>query len=654
DGWSFNVLQEEVGAHYAGRALPEAPLQYSELAAGDEPAGDLGWWVERLAGAPDLELPTDRPRPAERTSAGAQTEIALPAELVSGVHEVARRARCTPYMVLLAAYQVLLGRHSGQQDFCVGTPAAGRGTPELERVIGFLSTTMVLRCDLSGDPTFGELLRATRREVLGALAHPDVPFERLVGALAVTRDLSRTPLYQAMFALHTYGDVADPLPGLDAGPFPIGWHSARCDLSLDLREQPDGSLLAYFIHSTDLFDDETALRTAERYRQLLVSIVADPQQPISRLELLPAGERALLAGWHGPEMELPAVSLVDLVLARAGQSPEAVAVVAGTVSVTYRELVVAAGRLAASLAGRGVGRGSLVAVLSARRAEMLVALLGVVMSGAAYVPVDPEYPRARIDYVIEDCGAAVVLTDADLDGVLDGLDGLEGLEGLEGAAVPGVVPGGGPVPGDAAYVLYTSGSTGNPKGVVVPHRALVNFLLAMRELTGSGPGARWLALTSLSFDISGLELYLPLVTGGRVVVADAGTARDGAALAALIRDEGVTHVQATPSSWRLLLTADFPPVTALTGGEALPLKLAAELRGRVARLVNVYGPTETTIWSTAWEVPDHPARITIGTPLANTTVHVLDPHGAPAPIGVPGELLIGGAGSPAATCTAPN
>ncbi|CAG6395522.1 amino acid adenylation domain-containing protein [Streptomyces cocklensis] len=630
DGWSFNVLRDEIATHYAGQPLPELPLQYGDVvAAAGEPA-DPGWWIERLAGAPDLDLPTDRPRPAERSTEGGDVRFELPVETADAIRELARQSRCTPYMVLLTAYQVLLARHSGQSDFCVGTPAAGRGRPELERVVGFLSTTMVLRCDLAGDPSFGDLLRATRRNVLAALAHPDVPFEHLVGALGIERDLSRTPLYQAMFALHTHGSVAEPLPGLAAEPFPLGWHSARCDLSLDLYEQPDGSMVAFLIHSTDLFDHGTARRMADRFVHLLGSVLADPQRPVGQLELLPPQERDLLDAWNNTGVELPAVTLVDLVLDRAAADPDAVAVVAGSVVLTYRELVGVAAALAGDLRERGVGRGALVAVQTSRRAEMVVALLGVAMSGAAYVPVDPEYPAARIAYVVEDCGAALVLTDADLDHVLD--------------AGPGQVPEGRPRPGDTAYVLYTSGSTGNPKGVVVPHRALANFLLAMRTLVGSTPRDRWLALTSLSFDISALELYLPLVTGGRVVVADAATSRDGGTLAGLIRDEGVTHVQATPSGWRVLLTGDFPRVAGLTGGEPLPLRLARELRSRTSRLVNVYGPTETTVWSTAWEVPEHPQRITVGTPIANTSVHVVDPHGAPVPIGVPGELLIGGAG----------
>ncbi|MFG1810664.1 amino acid adenylation domain-containing protein [Streptomyces sp. NPDC049040] len=630
DGWSFNVLRDELAAHYAGLPLPEAPLQYGDLVPATEVPADPAWWIERLAGAPDLDLPTDRPRPAERSTAGGDVRFELSSELADGVRALAKQARCTPYMVLLSAYQVLLSRHSGQQDFCVGTPAAGRGRPELERVIGFLSTTMVLRCDLAGDPSFSDLLRATRRNVLAALAHPEVPFEQLVGALGVERDLSRTPLYQAMFALHTHGSVSEPLPGLDAEPFPLGWHSARCDLSLDLYEQPDGSMVASLIHSTDLFDRGTARAMADRFVHLLGSVVATPEKPVGALELLPPAERALLDSWNGPAAEVPDLTLVGLVIASAEADPDAIAVVAGTAVLTYRQLLGAAAALAEELRGRGIGRGSLVAVRVSRRAQMVVALLGVAMSGAAYVPVDPDYPQARIAYVVRDCGAALVLTDADLDRVL--------------GAGPGPLPASRPEPGDTAYVLYTSGSTGNPKGVVVPHRALTNFLLAMRALVGSTAQDRWLALTSLSFDISALELYLPLVTGGRVVIAEPATARDGATLAGLIRSEGVTHVQATPSGWRVLLTGDFPPVAGLTGGEPLPLRLAHELRPRTSRLINVYGPTETTIWSTAWDVPEHPRHITIGTPIANTTIHVVDPHGAPVPIGVPGELLIGGAG----------
>ncbi|WP_328855760.1 amino acid adenylation domain-containing protein [Microbispora hainanensis] len=628
DGWSLNVLRNEVADHYAGRPLPEAlPPQYGDHVPGLDDSADLDWWVSRLAGAPVLELPADRPRPATRSTAGGEVRFRIPPELAARVAEAARQARCTPYMLLLAAYQVLLSRHSGQTDFCVGTPSAGRDSTELEQMIGYLSTTMVLRCDLSGAPSFGDLLRRTRRAVLDRLAHRDVSFERLIGVLGVERDPSRTPLFQTMFALHTHGDVADPVPGVAAEPFPLGWHPARVDLSLDLFAEDDGGVLGVAIYSEELFDHETVELMTERYLVLLAAAVADPTLPVGRLGLLTGRERARLAAWNDTTAELPALTLVDLVLDRVAAAPDAVAVVAEDRELTYRELAVRAAGLAARLRGRGVGRGSVVAVRMSRGPDMIVALLGVAMSGAAYLPVDPDYPASRVAYMIEDSGAALVLTDAD----------------LFSDEAPADVPGR-PSPDDTAYVLYTSGSTGRPKGVVVPHRALTNFLLAMRDLVGSTPSDVWLALTSLSFDISALELYLPLVTGGRVVVAGAETARDGAALARLIADAGVTHVQATPSGWRVLLAGGLPPVVALAGGEPLPLALAAELRARVSRLVNMYGPTETTIWSTAWEVPERPGRVTIGRPIANTTVHVVDAEGAQVPIGVPGELLIGGAG----------
>ncbi|MGJ6960829.1 amino acid adenylation domain-containing protein [Streptosporangium sp. G11] len=659
DGWSLNVLRSEVATHYGSRGtapLPELPLQYGEYARALRPAdSELRWWTERLAGVPPLELPADRPRPARRTGAGAEVEFRIAPDVAASIGALARSARCTPFMVLLSAYQILMHRHTGQTDFCVGTPSAGRGSTELETMIGFLSTTLALRCDVSGDPTFEELLKRTRRVVLDGLSRQDVPFERLVVNLDVERDLSRTPLFQTLFAFHTHGELADPLPGLEAGHFPNGWARARLDLSVDLYPGDDGALHGTAIYSTELFDRETVERMVARFQELLAAVVASPGSPVSSLRMLPDAELGLLEEWNDTAAELPEVTLVDLLLDQVAATPDAVAVRAAPArgvspagpapasaraggpdaeELTYAELAGRATELAGRLGAAGIGRGSLVAVRMERGADMLVALLGVTMSGAAYLPVDPDYPEARVSYVIEDSAAALVLT---------GLDDLPPVTGtVTGAAVP-VAPAR-PLPGDTAYVLYTSGSTGRPKGVVVPHRALTNFLLAMRDLVRSSPRDVWLALTSLSFDISALELYLPLVTGGRVVVADAETARDGVRLARLVGDEGVTHVQATPSGWRVLLAGDLPRVVGLTGGEHLAPRLARELRPRVDRLVNVYGPTETTIWSTAWDVPENPGEIVIGRPIANTVVHVADPGGGPCPIGVAGELLIGGEG----------
>ncbi|MFF5243537.1 amino acid adenylation domain-containing protein [Streptosporangium sp. NPDC000095] len=683
DGWSLSVLRSEVAVHYGSRGgapLPELPLQYGEYARAQRPEdSELRWWTERLAGVPPLELPTDRPRPARRTGAGAQVDFRIAPDLTASIGDLARRTRCTPFMVLLSAYQVLMHRHTGQSDFCVGTPSAGRGSTELETMIGFLSTTLALRCDVSGDPTFEELLRRTRRVVLDGLSRQDVPFERLVADLDVERDLSRTPLFQTLFAFHTHGEPDEPLPGLDATYFPNGWARARLDLSVDLYRGEDGALNGTAIYSTDLFDHETVERIIARFQELLTAAVADPGAPVSSLRMLPDAELDLLEEWNDTATELPELTLVDLLLEQVAATPDAIAVratpapaatPAGTTpltanepvregapvdgpaarELTYAELAGRAAELAGRLSAAGIGRGSLVAVRMERGADMLVALLGVAMSGAAYLPVDPDYPEARVSYVIEDSAAALVLTGLDdLPPMTDAVTGeatgpMTGT--ATGTATGALVPAAParPLPDDTAYVLYTSGSTGRPKGVVVPHRALTNFLLAMRDLVRSSPQDVWLALTSLSFDISALELYLPLVTGGRVVVADAETARDGVRLARLVRDEGVTHVQATPSGWRVLLTGDLPRVVGLTGGEPLAPRLARELRPRVDRLVNVYGPTETTIWSTAWDVPEDPGEIVIGRPIANTVVHVVDLGGGSCPIGVAGELLIGGEG----------
>ncbi|MFI0423847.1 amino acid adenylation domain-containing protein [Spongiactinospora sp. 9N601] len=629
DGWSINVLRREVAELYAGGTLEELPLRYADhVRAEREQDADVSWWAERLAGTPPLDLPADRPRPAVRTPAGGEVIFEIPPGLSAAVNRLARRERCTPYMVLLAAYQVLLARHSGQDDFCVGTPAAGRDRPEVENLIGMFSTTLALRADLSGDPVFAELLARTRRGVLAALAHREVPFERLVGALGLDRDLSRTPVFQTMFAVHTHGDTGDPLPGLTAAPVPHGWHPARFDLSMDLYPRDDGALTGHAIFSTDLFDQGTVERMTARYLVLLEAVAEDPRRPVSALPLLPRAERELLLGaCNDTAADLPPVTVVGLMLNHAAATPDAVAVVHDEGELTYAELAARAAGLAARLAEDGIGRGDLVAITTGRGPETPVALLGVAMSGAAYLPVDPDYPAARVAYVLEDAQVARVLTDED----------------VRRLAVPGAMCETlGARPEDPAYVIYTSGSTGRPKGVVVPHRALTNFLLAMRTLLDGGPGDTWLALTSLSFDISALELFLPLVTGGRVVMAGGIDARDGDAVAALAARHGVTHVQATPSGWRMLpgLRVD----TALAGGEPLPPALAAELRPNARRLFNVYGPTETTIWSTAWQVPDAPGDVAIGRPIANTTCHVVDRHGRPAPIGVPGELLIGGAG----------
>ncbi|MGW4640523.1 amino acid adenylation domain-containing protein [Sphaerisporangium sp. NPDC004334] len=685
DGWSLNVLYRELSTLYTAfrrgepSPLPPLPRQYAEYVRAvqdDDGAGDLAYWKERLAGVPPLEPPADRPRPAERTTRGAVHVTRVPLEVAEAVEQVARKHRCTPFMTLLAAYQVLLSRHTGQTGFAVGSSVAGRGETDLEPAIGFFSSTLVLRADLDGDPSFSDLLRRVRKDTLGALTHQAVPFERLLLELRVPRDLGRTPLFQTMFIQQNQADAEHgrlSLPDLRVESFPPGFRYTKTDLSLDLTRDADGLFLA-FTYNTDLFDAATIAGLARRYETVLRSVAADPAERVSRLAVMPADEyERVLRTWNATATPVPGATVPELFAGQARDTPHAVAVSDATRALTYAVLAARSDRLAERLRAAGAARGSLVGVHLDRSAEMVVALLAVMKAGAAYVPLDPAFPPARVAYVLADCGATVVVTGEELeerlprggftsvlvraggddewtgDGGGRAGDGWVGDGGREGRVDAGHdVPG----PDDLAYVMYTSGSTGSPKGVAVPHRALTNFLWGMRSLLDARPGQVWSAATSMAFDISALELYLPLVTGGRVAVVEGaagigGLTGEGPPGASPAHPARVTHVQATPSGWRLVLAGgdfDGAAVTALTGGELLPGPLAEELRSKVARLVNVYGPTETTIWSTAWDVPPSPGEVGIGRPIANTTVYVVDAAMNLVPPGVPGELLIGGAG----------
>ncbi|WP_034263648.1 non-ribosomal peptide synthetase [Actinospica robiniae] len=659
DVWSLNILMSELSRCYLARCAGEI-AQLPELAAtyGDhcvlederelDPA-KLDHAVHALDGIQPLSLPTDRPRPPIRGTAGDEQLVWIEPDTVESVHQLARASRCTPFVVLLSAYQVLLSRWSGQSDLVVGTATAGRLHPDFEPVVGLFAGTLALRADLADDPTFSALLARTRRSVLLALSHQDVPFERIVAALPTAPDPSRTPVFQASLTLHShavgYGEPTG-FADLAASLFPPGRRHATTDLSLDVWSGPEG-MEAVFAYTTDLFNADTIARLARSFQTLLAGLVEDPSIRISRAPLLDPDEaRETVLAWNDTTRSVPAATVVDMIAAQARVRPDDLAVGCGPDQLTYARLAASAGALAARLEKLGAGPGSIVAVCLDRSPALATALLGVLGSGAAYLPIDPDYPAARTAYVLEDSQAQLVITSSELRHLLPEWTTPVILDAAEEPTfdVPHAMRV--PEPGDPAYVIYTSGSTGSPKGVVVPHDSLANFLAGMSDLIDTGPGDVWLALTSLSFDISGLELYLPLVAGARVEIADRATARDGLALARLVESAGVTHLQATPSGWRMLLAGDVDAraITALVGGEALPPRLAAELRAQTRRLVNMYGPTETTIWSTAWEVPLDPRETLIGSPIANTSVYVLDPQGRLLPIGVVGELVIGGAG----------
>ncbi|HEX6293433.1 MAG TPA: amino acid adenylation domain-containing protein, partial [Herpetosiphonaceae bacterium] len=668
DGWSQGIVLRELSALYQGFVqhnpvvLPELPLHYADYAVwqrqwlqGAVLDQQLAYWQAQLADLAPLDLPTDRPRPPMPSYRGRHYALHIPAALTVEVQQLSQRLGATLYMTLLAAWQTLLARYSGQTDIAVGTPIAGRVRPEFEGLIGFFVNTLVLRTDLAGNPSFAALLERVRSVCLQAYAHQDVPFELLVEAVQPERDLSRTPLFQVMFILQNTPRTTIALPDLTFEPLAVESQTAKFDLSLMLHEKPDG-LYGSVEYSTDLFDTATIERLAEHFQMLLAGIVADPNQAITALPLLTTSEQALLLQtWNATEAAYPQDQCVHtLIEAQAMRTPDAVALVCGAETLTYAALDQRANQLAHHLRSLGVGgcpQGEVrVGVCLHRSLDLLVALLGILKAGGCYVPLDPSYPAERIQFVLHDAQAAVLVTQQALLPTLPAHDGQTlclDTAWPQIARQPMTPPATTVTPDHLAYVLYTSGSTGRPKGVQISQRALVNFLCAMQRQPGLGPQDVLLAVTTIAFDIAGLELFLPLLVGARLVLVPRAEAIDGARLVALLDATGATVLQATPATWQLLLAAGWtgtPGLTALCGGEALPWELAEALLGRVARLWNLYGPTETTVWSAAGPVAAGAGRVALGQPIANTQLYVVDGQLRLVGLGTPGELLIGGHG----------
>jgi amino acid adenylation domain-containing protein len=601
-----------------------------------------------------LELPTDRPRPPVQSFRGTRRERRIPGELLDALKVFSRANDATLYMTLLSAWMVLLYRYSGQEDVVVGSPMANRDRPELEGLIGCFVNNVVMRGRLEGNPTFAAFLAQVRGTVLGAFDHRELPFERLVEALRPERSTSHTPIFQVLFTLHSF-PVAPSRPGgvemelVDLADLAPG--SSRFDLTLEMDEH-EGELRMSYEYSTDLFNRTTIDRMHAQYLTLLRHVVEDARQTVRDIPLLtPDDERLLLAQVNATAWEHDRSNCVhDLVQRVAARTPDAVAVEAPDATLTYATLERRANQLAHLLRAQGVGRGTLVGVCLDRTSFLPVALLGVLKAGAAYVPVDPAHPAERLAYTLLDAGVTCVVTEERFAPSVSAAKVPFVFVDVEPsflATQPVHAPAIDVAPGDLAYVIYTSGSTGRPKGVEIEHGNLVNLLRGMQREPGIEAGDVLLAVTTPSFDIAGLELFLPLVTGARTVIAGRADVLDGERLRDLVESSGATIMQATPATWRLLIDTGWqggPELTALCGGEALPRDLARELSTRVRVLWNMYGPTETTIWSTLQEVTDHDGDIPIGHPIANTTVYVLDAAGRPAPIGVAGELCIGGEG----------
>lgn len=666
DGWSMSILVQEVTAHYGyllqGRspALPDLPIQYVDYALwqrrtlqGDVLQKQLEYWRTRLADAPVLELPADHPRPARRTYRGALASSFLPGELARALRQVSQQEHATLMMTLLAAFGILLARYSNQQDLVVGMPIANRVRPEVEHLIGLFLNTLALRLDLSGDPSFLQVLRRVRETSLSADARQDLPFEKLVEELQPQRSLSHAPFFQVMFIPQNQPAAPFDLPGLRIQSLRPDRQAAMFDLSLYIFEQgQDVEVCAEY--NTDLFTRATIVRLLHHYTTLLQESVANPGENIWRLPLLAEHERQrCLLDWNATQRSFATRrTLHECVEARAEERPDAVAVsFEQDCHLTYGALERRSNQLACYLQRRGVRPGCLAGLLLERSLEMVVGLLGILKAGGTYVPLDPEYPVERLAYIVQSSGLQLLLTqerlllragpqseiqvvtlERDQHAIARETDTRPTCEAREQ---------------DLAYVIYTSGSTGKPKGVQIPHAAVVNFLCSMREQPGLDARDVLLAVTTISFDIAALELFLPLTTGARVVLLSRESVLDGRVLATALEQSCATVMQATPATWRLLLEAGWqgkPDVKMLCGGEALTRDLATHLGQKGAALWNLYGPTETTIWSTVCQVEAADGPVSIGRPIANTQVYVLDALLAPVPIGVTGEIYIGGAG----------
>ncbi|MFZ1010470.1 MAG: amino acid adenylation domain-containing protein [Candidatus Sulfotelmatobacter sp.] len=664
DGWSVGVLVREVSAIYNNfstgqpSSLPELDIQYADFSAwqreflsGSLLEKQLEYWKQKLAAVEPLMLPTDRARTALQRPEGATTHFTVPVELTEALKTLSRKQGATLYMILLAAFQALLSRYSGQSDITVGSPIAGRSRTETEGLIGVFINTLVLRSDLSGQPDSIELLQRVKATTLEAFANQDVPFEKLVEVLLPQRDLTRSPLFQVLFVLQNVPRTVLQLGAAKMLAFDVDSAAAQFEISLVLAET-DSGMEGVIVYNKGLFDAESVTRMIGHYQMLLNGIVAEPSQSIALLPLMTLQERKqVIEEWNRTEAQYPLDKCVhELFEEQVARTPQAVAVIYEEERLSYEELNARANRLAWYLRERGVGPDVLVGVFLERSLEMLVGLLGILKAGGCYLPLDPSFPTERLRYMVEDARPALLLTQERLEQRIVDAGALQTLcldrdwETVGKRPETNLRPIGSGE--NLTYVIYTSGSTGRPKGVMVTRQALMNFLQSMTSIPGIEQSDVLAAVTTVSFDIAGLELYLPLINGGRILLLSRETARDAHELHQKLIQHSVTMMQATPSTWSMLLRDGWRPRSAfkiLCGGEALNRDLATKLVGHDVPVWNLYGPTETTVWSCLKQLKSSES-VTIGKPIANTQVYVVDEEMEPVPVGVSGELYIGGDG----------
>ncbi|MES2390948.1 MAG: amino acid adenylation domain-containing protein [Acidobacteriota bacterium] len=663
DGWSVGLCLRDLAAFYNAAVsgvpaeLPQLPITFfdyarweRELIASAEGKRLFSYWENQLKGTSfALNLPTDRPRNNEPTLRGSVRRFALSKVETTVLSTFCLREKVTPFMVTLAAFYAVLGRYTGQTDFVVGSQIASRSLIETEDLVGYMTNGILLRSSLDGDPTFRELLERVKKTALDAYAHQNLPLDLVVSRINPPRDPSRPALLPVMLIFQNAPAHRMEMSGLETSVEEVRSDTSKLDFMVELSIS-GGVLNGVIEYSTALFDAATMDRLWGHIVTYLSNAMEAPETKSAAIPMLPAGELNLLVeGWNATESAYPRETpLATLIEAQVERTPNAIAVADEKLQFTYKELNERANQLAHQLRAHGAGPNQLIGVCLDRSTDLVVTLLAIVKTGAAYVPLDPLLPGDRLRYMLQDSGLRLLISERSLSARLPLIAGtmlmLEDSGWLTNSRDNLAIE---VMPEDLAYVIYTSGSTGKPKGVQIPRGALTNFLFSTRDLLQLSERDRLLAVTTISFDIAGLEIWLPLLAGAQVVLASRETAIDGAALLRLFERFDITCMQATPVTWRLLLEAGWRGKVgfqAVCGGEAMPPELARQLLPAAKRLWNMYGPTETTIWSTAHEVKNGTEPILIGRPLANTQCYILDEQMQPVPVGVTGELFIGGDG----------